>query len=58
MLAIYGLVLMVAPKLIEGIKNVGKRKYAIIIGEVIKALGLICFINGSSFAVLIIGQIL
>lgn len=58
MLAIYGLVLMVAPKLIGGIKKTYKRKYTIIIGEVIKALGLVCFINGSSFAILIIGQVL
>lgn len=58
MLAIYGLVLMVAPKLIGGIKKDYKRKHIIIIGEIIKALGLVCFINGSSFVILIIGQIL
>ncbi|MCB2357763.1 hypothetical protein [Clostridium estertheticum] len=58
MLAIYGLVLMIAPKLIGGIKNVIKRKYTIMICEGIKALGLICFINGNGFTILIIGQIL
>lgn len=58
MLAIYGLVLMIAPKFIGSIKNVIKRKCTIMIGEGIKALGLICFINGNGFTILIIGQIL
>ncbi|MCB2355034.1 hypothetical protein [Clostridium estertheticum] len=49
---------MIAPKLIGSIKNVIKRKYTIMIGEGIKALGLICLINGNDFTILIIGQIL
>ena len=58
MLAIYGLVLMIAPKSIGNLKNIYKKKYIIIIGEIIKSLGLACFLNGNQFLTLILGQIL
>lgn len=58
MLAIYGIVLMVAPKFTYSIKGYLKKKHTIIIGEFIKVLGLLCFVSSKNLGILILGQIL
>ncbi|SFR57376.1 MFS transporter [Anaeromicropila populeti] len=63
LIALYGIILMIAPKLILGLKNKYMQKAIIISGELIKALGLGCFIlavywPSGQFPLLIAGQIL
>lgn len=58
MLAVYGLVLMTAPKLLVNFKNSHKQKSVIMCGEAIKAAGLLCLVLSWNTAVLLLGQIL
>lgn len=57
LLAVYGVVLIIAPKIVVKFKNKYKQKSIIIVGELIKIMGLLCFVLTKNIFVLIIGQI-
>lgn len=58
LLAIYGIVLILAPKAVIRLKNRYRQKTIIVIGELIKAGGLLCFILSDKLVILILAQIL
>jgi MFS family permease len=58
LLAVYGITLIFAPKFTKKFKNQNKQQITLIVGEMIKAFGLICFVVTKDVWILAIGQIL
>lgn len=58
LLAVYGFMLIISSKWNVLLGQRLKKKYVIALGEIIKAIGLVCFLFSSNILILIVGQIL